>query len=834
MEVQIQQVYLRQITKLMKKEQYKQAICLILKTIESNKCNNNYKLYCMLGDINTKLTRYENAKRYYQRSLEENDKCSNTYYKFGHLLHHHLKDYQESEKMYEQCLIIDPIHEECLFESAKLMTYLTDNFSKGKELFKKLVREFSKNSYIYYEFAIALITQKNTNDQENIQYLLHKAMILEPTNIKFHEAFAKYSETILKYNQANHFYKIILKMQNYSEAKSLAKYSKFLNECMNDKKNSLKYMKMAYELNDEYKSNYLALGSISMTNIFEHHIKLIVYDFETIMIYQKSNKKIDNLDRKKLKFVFGGQDRINEFKKYFEKCNNLNVQNVILSTKETNSAIYKCLTRLGLLNYVKLIIGIDNLHFLSRDYDDKIYEIIKIKDDFSLNSGNEILYISCNSKDVEDLSNECKTYFIKPDKSYPFPGPTIDDFHEFICMVINPKHVIDDKICQYDVIKSLKELNEPLLNKITIEVFNHVRYNKPIMSMKFISDQQSIDYRYCRFVEYCDILKIAIIASNNYEWWVSGHYFQKIVNENQSEIQILRRFAKCCSYLRHDEAADSVYNIALSINPNDYYTLISAAYHQLMCGHVKQSKELFLLAKKSSRYTKMSKNLIVGLARTSELSGELDVAEKYYQIAIKEDTKPYEPAHYFYGLFLEGKNLLFDAMEQFKMCLHIFPNKVKNHLKMCDISWKLHDLSIYEYHMAKSLQIDPYAVSGIHHYEMYYKKLHNIEHIIRYSDDIKRNENYIILSLDPSWIDVNIDVEFDSFWFDHVGIINSAFNQYYDNFVLKKMNSMNWLLNDDNFAKKLKEIIKVNDPIHLEFISSKVIEMRKFNKNMQN
>ena len=37
---------------------------------------------------------------------------------------------------------------------------------------------------------------------------------------------------------------------------------------------------------------------------------------------------------------------------------------------------------------------------------------------------------------------------------------------------------------------------------------------------------------------------------------------------------------------------------------------------------------------------------------------------------------------------------------------------------------------------------------------------------------------------------------------------------------------MNWLLNDEEIAKKLIEIIQIKDPIHFELIFSKICEKR--------
>ena len=753
-------------------QKYKQKIDDLLQKIDRNEYQNNYKLYYKLGDIYTKLGKYITANESYQQSLKLNDKNSNTYLQLGKLAHYYFNNYQQSEQMYEHCLKLNDQQTSCIFQLGKLML-LINRISKAEALFKKCLKMDDTKASLYYYLGITLDKQQKKSDQDNILYYFHQAIKLQPSVAKYHFAFAKYLEKIQKKHQANYSYKTALKIINYSDPLILEKYSYFLFNSMNDNATGLKYLKKAYELNDEYKYDYDILNEyVAMQNQHEHVIQLIVFDFDTVILYRGANQIIDNLNVNDLTAVFGGNDRIVKLKELLQKNIDKNIKNIISSTYKSDDTIYKSLKSLGLYKYIEKIIGkSDRSHFYTQ-HKNKIYHIIQIKDDYNLNSSHEILFISGNSDDIINVSDECKKYFVNSKNSYPLSGPNLYDFNQLNRVIDDPQYVVDNNVnhkFEYDKsVCILKQLNESLLNRLTNEIISSVKNNKPIKSMKIVLELQDRNPKYFKFVEFVDNLKTALVWYKYDHWWSSAYYLQRILRIEQSQIEIWRRFARCCSYLKHIEAANIAYAIALNINPNHYYTNFSFGYHLLMCSHYKESKEQFLVTKNVSKFDTMNASLLVGLGRSSEELGEYDEAEKYYKYAVKDSNiNYYEPAHHYYGCFLEQDERLSEAMEQFEICLRMSPNKLQNLLKICDVSLRLNDSTKFEYFMKRALQIDQ---SVIYNYERFYKKSYNVYNV-KYSNSIANNEDIIISN-------VNHDVEFDSFWFDEINVTIPSFNQY--------------------------------------------------------
>jgi len=808
-----------------KTQNFRQAISVILEIINSNTYKDKYKLYFKLGDIHETLGEFILAKEYYQKSINECNQNIKAFFRLARLLHQHLHDNEQSQNMYEKCLKINPNHSPSMFYLGKLMLQ-NNQLSQAKIILKRCLHAIDAKASVYFQLAIALRKQAKPNDQQNIEYLLFNALTLQPSIIKYRVEFAIYSQEIKKYHQANHSYKIAIDMANEffgGDPLLLAQYAAFLSQCMNHHEKALKYIEQAYKLDYKYKYEYLNFQKYDLTyNKSQYHIKFIIYDFNVI-IYKKYSK-IDNLKTKDLYFFFGGLDRINKLKEYFDQILYYKVQNVILTTTESSDIIYKLLDQLGLSKYFKIIIGHDVTHFMMKSQNinqNKVYGIIKIKDNYNLNSSDEVLYISNNYNDITDVFNECKTYFINPDNSHPFFGPTIHDFQQIISIVKDPRFMMNinpkqnSKNQEY---RSLKELDPNLLNKITYQVIHNARNNKPITLLEFVQNQKNINPKYSVFIDYIYYLKRAIKEYNLCHWWVAGYYFQIVVNIEQSQMEPWRRLAKCCSYLRHGEYAEFAYQMALSIKPDHYYTHLSAGYHFLMHGNIDAAKKMFISASKVSKLTERDKSWLVGYARICELSSDLVFAEKCYQKATNyNDTKSYEPAHFYYGIFLENQNRLSEAKEQFQICLYLSPKKIENHERMCDISWKLNQFESCKSYLKNMLNIDSHAPTAIYNYEMFHKESYIIRNV---------NVDY------PNHVEQYNVYDFDSFWFDDIGIVDGDFNQYYDDFVKYKLNNMIWLLYDKAFANKLEQIIKIKNPKHLKLICSKIVEKRKFINNM--
>ena len=106
---------------------------------------------------------------------------------------------------------------------------------------------------------------------------------------------------------------------------------------------------------------------------------------------------------------------------------------VILSFTPTDIMI-EALKRVKLYQYFKIIIGTDTSPHLVKKQN-KIYDIIKLKDDNKLFWSDQILYVDSNKDDIDKISSQCRTYFVDNRKSRPFMGPTPDDFDHIEAIV---------------------------------------------------------------------------------------------------------------------------------------------------------------------------------------------------------------------------------------------------------------------------------------------------------------------------------------------------------------------------------------------------------------
>ena len=797
---------------LFKDKKYLQSEKLLLQIINEDRHNrNNYILYSKLGDIARELGNYITANKYYQQSLMLDDLNPTIFLKLGDLLHYHLENYQQSEEMYIQCLKLNHQNSKCHFQLGKLMI-LNNKLAEAEASFRECLKLDASKASPHYYLSIVLIKQ-NKHEQKTILYGFLRAIHLQPLIAKYSIEFAKYCEKIGRKHQANYSYKKALELTN--DPSLLEIYAYFLLNQMNDIENALKYLKKACELDDEYEYDYDCLREdVLLQNRCEYNIKLILYDFESIILYRQPNQMIDDLNMTDLKGIFGGNDRITKLKDFLQKSVDKNVKNIIFG-KDTCDNIYKLLKPLGLYEYVNEIIGNDTSHFLTQNKE-KIYHIIKIKDDNKLRSSNEILHISGIYEDIINASNECKTYFVDPTKSYPFSGPNLYDFYQLHHVIDDPQFMVNNDVDQNFVfgtsITNLKRKNEPLLKALINETIAYCKYNKRIHSLETLYELQQKDHEYFEFSKFFHDFSQAMRCIDRDNLWTAGYYLQCILKNEQSQIEIWRRFARCCSYLKHNDAANIAYDISLNINPYHYYTNFSFSYHLLMCGDYKRSKEAFIRTNNVSKFASMNASLLVGLARTCEELGQYDEADKYYKDAVKDSyIKYYEPAHYYYGCFLERTQRFSKAMDQFDICFKMSPNKCQNILKICEVSLNLNDMKKFEFFIKKAIQMDP---SVIYNYERHYKKSYVV-----YNGKCLNSDQINIL-------DVNHDAEFDSFWFDEIAVTIPEFNAYYDHFIRNNLNDMSLLLGDNDIARKLNEIIKIKDPIHFDLILSKITHRR--------
>ena len=203
-------------------------------------------------------------------------------------------------------------------------------------------------------------------------------------------------------------------------------------------------------------------------------IKMVIYEFDSIISYwnlslsiQNDIKELDNMRSDDFIGIFGGIDRIERLNNHFQHilCSNIHI--VILSFT-LSDIIIKALRRLKLLKYFYLIIGYDTSSYLEEKQCKK-YDIKELKNISKL-TFDQILYIDSNIKYINDVSNECQTYFIDNNKSYPFWGLTPCDFYNIECIIHNKyydKYPIQQ---EYNTNQSLCYINNELYHNMFREI----------------------------------------------------------------------------------------------------------------------------------------------------------------------------------------------------------------------------------------------------------------------------------------------------------------------------------------------------------------------------
>ena len=590
-------------------KQYHKAKDTILKIIQSDEYDKNYKLYAKLGDVCTELKEYQNAHRYYQQSLNEQKENPNPklFIKMGNLFQYYLNDTIQSKSMYEKCLEIEPNNDQCLFNYANLMEHQNDD-EKAKKLYMKCLIINDEISCVNYRLAKLLIKENNPNNNNNIKKLLQKAVSLKPSN-------KRYAQELDLYLQSN------------SNITTSTRHTS--------------HRAQSYEIiNDE-------------------PIKLVIYEFESILTYWNLNKTVRGnikefyaLRSRDINYIFGGHDRIDRIKMHFNRIRHFSkvIKIVILSSTSSN-IIITALKRIKLSLYFDEIIG--NITANS-----KISSIVELKQKYKLFRANQTLYIDIDSQELnQSILKECRTFFVDIEESKPFFGFTPNDFKN-IENIIAQKPIKTFAEIRYDPNKSLTKIDAKLYQGMVKEIFENQQHTKkPIDSlscMQYAQQQAANNTDYDKFIAFGRKFAIVVRSQRYEDWWTAGHLLKELLSYEQGEPGLWRLYAKALSYLRHNNDAEKAYEQGIKIAPNSYRIWLSYAHHLLLNQHYHKAKDAFLKTmqidenKDYKIYKGKSPTLCIGLARTLQELNENEKAEHYFKLTISMNGKPGDRSTQFY------------------------------------------------------------------------------------------------------------------------------------------------------------------------------------------
>ena len=390
-----------------------------------------------------------------------------------------------------------------------------------------------------------------------------------------------------------------------------------------------------------------------------------------------------------------------------------------------------------------------------------------------------------------------------------------------------------------------------------------------ITTLKWAKARARVDKRYSRFIEFGYQFLECVRGQRSEKWWVTGHIMKRLISLEQSHSELWRRYGKALAYLKHIDAADGVYKITLEISPNHYWTNLGYAYFMMMRDRFSDAEIYFHKAMKVSRYKDKDRNLYVGLARTMEELSQPNKAEYYFKLSIanhdsKEDPARrrwnnykhktfYEPAHFFYGSFLQKQGRYEEAKQQFEICVSKASNAI-NHYRLSDVLYKLKEFDGYEYHLKKALECDPYMPMARSSWRNYCRRAGGKVDVVTFKKmqsrsigtkgsvtgilmkggvkETKKDTRYgecVVERKSDEMEDIMSEstVEFDRFWFDEIGITTPKFNGYYDKFVECGLNDVRCIVDGKVMENILRDEIGVRDGEDLMVICERFNEFRR-------
>ena len=687
---------------------YHKAKQLLLKMIASNEYVDNYQYCNKLGDVFMKLEEYKNAARFYKQALQKNTSNPQLFIKLANVLSDHLDKPQEADETLEQCHTLHPNNDQSLFIHAKLME--NKDFNKSFKLYIDCLAINDDRASVHFHLAELLIQSSDNKHSTDIGYHLKRAISIQPTVALYHYQYAVHSQKMHKFNRANYHYQRALDLVNYDDGDMVRDYFHFLIHCVNDKHKAMECLQMAgfqkdYQFSmDEAK--YEEEGQI---------VKLVIYDFSVVSYWplEISMDELQNMGQMDLIRIFGQKGRLWKFQRHFTNVLESQQKPIIVLLSPLSRGITRdALARVKLIEYFNDIISID------AKSKSRIHQIIDIKDDYNIFQSDQVLYVT--QEHADDLFSQCSVYGVDDSLSHPLKGITPGNLDEIECIATNTEYH-PDKTCDYADGYSLSQKDRGLYERMTEEIRGNVGFHRVpidlVPSMKECVDENKDDwitfgYKYCQM-------------RNRYgmqRWWEAAHILRLILKLEWNTPNLLKKYGTCMSYLGHDKEAEVAFKKALKLNPRHYKSLYDYGYHLFLLGRFVDAEKLFHDALGVCRYhQENTRGVYIMMAKTAEALNKLDEAEYFLKLSVGEDFdekieirgkeecyKSYLNAHYQYGRFCAKYGRYKDARREFEICVKHRPKTAVYHYKYADVLWNLGDRQGFKYHLAKTLEIDPW------------------------------------------------------------------------------------------------------------------------------
>ena len=534
-------------------------------------------------------------------------------------------------------------------------------------------------------------------------------------------------------------------------------------------------------------------------------------------------------------FMFGGFDRIARLQRHFKRMLHNSSNNIDILIFSHNKQITSiALQRIGLNQYF------DDKHIIQCDHDDDDDDILfKIKQlclKYDLKD-ESILYIDHDIETINFIKqhHNYETLHIYSSLNNSLTGLSLkhmlkierlvgidinnNDYDVIYCHEITTNLKSKDNIKEYHRIRLGIKSQLPHQNVLKMPILYWIRYNWP----------QSI--RKNDFINFS--LKMNSIEHHCHgKSWTLLNILPELMRIDPQNVYLKRRYGRALTYLAHN---DNMKNLAekylkMTLSQNCYYIWnnLDFAIFLFKNNRLKEAEYYYRRAQSSlidnNHDIFLQQRIYIGLARTLQWMQKYDKSEYYYRLSTKLDPKYYYfgiNSYYHFGKFLFCRH-------RYKESKYYFEKQIqcKNYHQTREIAGhyyqysksllKLGEYEKYQIQLIKALQIDPYMINAKQDLNIYnYKCLTKI---------LNQNNNNILME-----ISIYI-IQFDTFWFDRIGIINKKFNTYYDYFVFNQTNDIRYILFETNIKSKLQNVLGIKDKTDLEIIMINVIKIRNEHK----
>ena len=177
------------------------------------------------------------------------------------------------------------------------------------------------------------------------------------------------------------------------------------------------------------------------------------------------------------------------------------------------------------------------------------------------------------------------------------------------------------------------------------------------------------------------------------------------------DYKLHQKYGQCLAYLRLPDAANKVYDVALSLNPNSFTVHDSVAWHSF---YIQQNEAAIYHWDRCLELAadRMNPNSFNSYAKCHDALGHKEIAEKYYKMALQHDNRNSKRRsagyHSSFGQFLLKHHRIKEAKVEFECADHLNPpNKAYVHWKLAVIYNLMNNQHQRNLYLKQALELNP-------------------------------------------------------------------------------------------------------------------------------